>query len=284
MTDQWDAFLSYASEDREEVAEPLYRLLEGFGLRIWFDRTELKVGDSLRERIDEGLARCRFGIVVLSSSFFAKHYPQRELNGLAQREIDGEKVILPVWHRIDAAQVRAYSPPLADRIAATSEEGLNVVAAKLILALQPDLPKEIQAAAKKLRDLPELRTGRQLFDLMASVHMHYLFDDPIADESDVELVGGFRTMLSEIADFAEDVDHTEQLRWQLNLTEQLAELNAAGWRVFGERRRRKVKLDAESISVDVALVALLKRARKAAAYGSNKIMVARDDDQSSSQK
>lgn len=284
MTDQWDAFLSYASEDREEVAEPLYRLLDGFGLRIWFDRTELRVGDSLRERIDEGLARCRFGIVVLSSSFFDKHYPQRELNGLAQRELDGARVILPVWHRIDAAQVRAYSPPLADRIAANSDEGLSIVAAKLILALRPELPKELQVAGAKIRDLAELRTGRQLFDVMANVEMHYLFDDPVADENEVELIGGFRTTLSEIADFAEDVDHTEQLRWQLILDDQIRELNAAGWRVFGERRRRKVKLDAEEISADVAEVALLKRARKAAAYGDAKIIVVRDEEPSATQE
>src|SRR5690349_10267001 len=113
----WDAFISYASEDREAVARPLAQLLGHLGLRIWYDENELKVGDSLRQRIDDGLSRSRFGVVVLSTSFFGKHYPERELNGLAQREIEGRKVILPIWHGVDAEAVRRFSPPLADRIA-----------------------------------------------------------------------------------------------------------------------------------------------------------------------
>lgn len=46
----WDVFISYASEDRDAVAAPLAQSLEELGLRVWFDRSELKVGDS-RERI-----------------------------------------------------------------------------------------------------------------------------------------------------------------------------------------------------------------------------------------
>jgi hypothetical protein len=70
------------------------------------------VGDSLRERIDGGLSASRFGVVILSHSFFGKHWPTRELNGLAQREAEGRKVILPVWHGVDEKVVRGFlSPP-----------------------------------------------------------------------------------------------------------------------------------------------------------------------------
>lgn len=75
----WDAFISYASEDRDAVAKPLAELLTRFGLRVWYDQYELRVGDSLRERIDDGLARARHGIVVLSKCFFGKHYPEGNL-------------------------------------------------------------------------------------------------------------------------------------------------------------------------------------------------------------
>src|SRR6266446_2598344 len=59
----------------------------------------------------------RFGIVVLLPDFFAKNWPQYELNGLAAREIDGRKVILPIWHNVDRDDVLAYSPMLADKVA-----------------------------------------------------------------------------------------------------------------------------------------------------------------------
>jgi hypothetical protein len=56
---EWDAFVSHASEEKDSVVEPLVRALETRGLRIWYDRTTLSVGDSLRRSIDEGLARSR---------------------------------------------------------------------------------------------------------------------------------------------------------------------------------------------------------------------------------
>ena len=89
-----DVFVYYASEDREAVVGPLAAMLSELGLRVWYDQMELRVGDSLRRKIDDGLTRCRFGVVILSESFFGKHYPESELNGLDQREQDGEKVIL----------------------------------------------------------------------------------------------------------------------------------------------------------------------------------------------
>lgn len=129
---QWDVFISHASEDKKAVAEPLFGALERAGLSIWYDRIELRLGDSLRNRIDEGLAHSRFGVVVLSPAFFAKHWPQQELNGLAQREVEGRKVLLPVWYNITAEEVRSHSPTLADRVAVRWAEGIEAVVAQII--------------------------------------------------------------------------------------------------------------------------------------------------------
>ena len=90
------------------------------GFNIWYDEFELEVGDSLRQSIDKGLANSRYGIVILSPDFFAKNWPQYELNGLTAREIDGHKVILPIWHNVNRQDVLAYSPTLADKVALTT--------------------------------------------------------------------------------------------------------------------------------------------------------------------
>jgi hypothetical protein len=116
---QYHAFISYASEDRDFV-DPLARTLASSGLRIWFDQFELAVGDSLRKSIDRGLTVSRYGIVVLSKSFFAKEWPQYELSGLLAREMDGRKVILPVWRDLSREDVLAFSPSLADKLALAS--------------------------------------------------------------------------------------------------------------------------------------------------------------------
>jgi hypothetical protein len=92
---QWDVFVSYASEDRQALVEPLATLLVGMGLRVWWDQFELKVGDSLIEKITLGLSRSRYGVVVLSRDFLAKPWPQYELQGLTARDIVGDRSSFP---------------------------------------------------------------------------------------------------------------------------------------------------------------------------------------------
>ena len=132
----WDAFVSHASEDKDEFARPLAEALRARDLSIWYDEFALTVGDSLRRSIDRGLARSKFGVVVLSPRFFEKEWPQKELDGLVAREVDGKKVILPVWHGIDAAGIRRFSPMLADRVAISSGNGIAAVVDALITAMR----------------------------------------------------------------------------------------------------------------------------------------------------
>ena len=123
---QWDIFISHASEDKDFV-RPFAEALRETHLSVWYDEFELRVGDSLRRKIDEGLGQSRYGIVVLSHSFFAKNWPQQELDGLMSREIAGTKVILPVWHKISFEEVRQYSPMLSGLVAAKSDQGVHSV-------------------------------------------------------------------------------------------------------------------------------------------------------------
>jgi hypothetical protein len=117
---RYDAFVSHASEDKDSFVRPLVEQLEKSGFDIWYDELTLKLGDSLRQSIDRGLANSRYGIVVLSSDFFAKNWPQYELNGLVTREMQGSKVILPIWHKVSKDEVISYSPTLADKLALNS--------------------------------------------------------------------------------------------------------------------------------------------------------------------
>jgi len=132
----WDVFISHASEDKDEIARPLAEALKKARLRLWYDEFSLNVGDSLRESIDRGLARSKYGVVILSEKFFEKHWPTKELNGLATREVDGVKVILPVWHKITHAQVRGFSPMLADRVGVSTDKGSDHVVEQLLRAIK----------------------------------------------------------------------------------------------------------------------------------------------------
>lgn len=112
-----DVFISHASEDKEAVVRPLAAALVAEGLNVWFDEFELRIGDSLRRKIDQGLANSRVGLVVLSHSFIAKGWTNYELDGIVTRSVSGEQVLLPIWHNISKQEVVAYSPSLADKVA-----------------------------------------------------------------------------------------------------------------------------------------------------------------------
>lgn len=113
----WDVFVSHASEDKAAVAEPLADELREFGLEAWLDKTELRIGDSLRRKIDYGLANGTFGVVVLSKSFFAKDWPQYELDSIIGMSVNGDQRMLPIWRESSRDEIARQSPSLADKIA-----------------------------------------------------------------------------------------------------------------------------------------------------------------------
>jgi hypothetical protein len=134
----WDVFVSHASEDKVEIASPLTNALQGLGVSVWLDVLELKIGDSLRRKIDEGLARSRFGVVILSKDFFAKNWPQYELDGLVTRTVSGEQSILPIWHKVTKAEVMTASPSLADKIARnTADFTIEEIAMEIAGVVKP---------------------------------------------------------------------------------------------------------------------------------------------------
>ena len=126
---EFDVFISHASEDKDALVRPLAHALGDRGLSVWYDEFELRIGDSLRRKIDAGIARSRFGIVVLSSHFFAKGWAQYELDGLVTLAVSGKQVLLPLWHEISKDEVMRHSPSLADKIALrTSDSTIDEIA------------------------------------------------------------------------------------------------------------------------------------------------------------
>lgn len=113
----YDVFVCHASEDKDEVVRPLAHGLRDAGLRVWYDEFELRIGDSLRGRIDHGLTNSRIGLVVFSPNFFEKGWSRYELNGLiAKMNVDGSP-IFPVWHNISMREIMRHSPALVDIVA-----------------------------------------------------------------------------------------------------------------------------------------------------------------------
>ena len=114
---EYDVFISHASEDKNEIVRPLAKALVEKGVNVWYDEFEMKIGDSLRRKIDKGLANSRFGIVVISKDFIKKGWTNYELDGIITKAVSGEQIILPIWHNITKKEVIDFSPSLADKLA-----------------------------------------------------------------------------------------------------------------------------------------------------------------------
>lgn len=113
----YDVFISHASEDKDTIVRSLVTELVEQGLKVWYDEFALRIGDSLRQKIDKGLAKSRVGLVVLSPSFIAKGWTNYELDGIVTRTVSGEQILLPIWHNITKQEVIDFSPSLADKVA-----------------------------------------------------------------------------------------------------------------------------------------------------------------------
>jgi len=137
--EEYDVFISHASEDKESFVEQLFNELTALGIKVWYDSISIPWGSSLRHEIDSGLKKSKYGIVVVSKDYIRKGWTAYELDGLFQREMMGGKIILPVWHNITKTEVAEYSPSLAGRMA------LNTTNYN---------PKEI---AEKLQDILEFK-------------------------------------------------------------------------------------------------------------------------------
>jgi hypothetical protein len=113
---QYDVFVSHASEDKQQVVLPLVRALKSHGLAVWYDDDVLRPGESLRERIDHGIAASRMGVVVVSKDYMRKGWTELELNALITRAATGEQLLLPIVHDIALRNLIAFSPLLAGKV------------------------------------------------------------------------------------------------------------------------------------------------------------------------
>ncbi|WP_287106087.1 toll/interleukin-1 receptor domain-containing protein [Mesorhizobium sp.] len=101
------AFLSYSFDDRE-LAETVARALMADGIDTWWAEWEIRSGDSLRRKIDEGLGNCTHFIVLLTPSAMQKPWVQQEMDAGLVRRISGQARFIALRYGVAAREL----PPL----------------------------------------------------------------------------------------------------------------------------------------------------------------------------
>ncbi len=120
--EEYDVFISHACEDKEAFVDEFVAELSALEIKVWYDKQQMAWGDSMRAKIDKGLAKSKFGVAVISPNYIAdgKYWTKAELDGLFQLESVNGKMLLPIWHNITKKEVIEYSPIVAGRLAMTT--------------------------------------------------------------------------------------------------------------------------------------------------------------------
>ncbi|MEM6831909.1 MAG: toll/interleukin-1 receptor domain-containing protein, partial [Bacteroidota bacterium] len=176
MTNQkYDVFLSYAFEDKIELANELCQTLEQKGLRVWYAGNELIPGESIEKTINAGLKRSRFGIILITPTYFEKKWTVKELYALMSREHHEKKnIIIPVIHKITPDEVAVHDKLLSDRWALNSDLGLDNVASKIVERVQVPVKPERENETRSGHDhWKKWLTTFLLFSLLTAVVIYY---------------------------------------------------------------------------------------------------------------
>lgn len=94
--DDYEIFISHASEDKDEVARPLFQACERHGLKAFLDEAHIGFGQSFTSKINTALGASRTVVAVISQNSATKEWPLQEINAALALEVSGDKLVVPV--------------------------------------------------------------------------------------------------------------------------------------------------------------------------------------------
>lgn len=140
-------FISHASEDKTFVERLAHDLIVR-GVQVWYAEWEIKVGESIVQKVNEGIDSSGSLLVVLSEASTRSAWVSRELSAALMLELERKNVfVLPV--RLDDAPVPTL---LKDKLYADFRKAYDAGLDRLLGSLIPE-----SASSAMLRSVPELK-------------------------------------------------------------------------------------------------------------------------------
>ena len=94
-------FICFAAEDRYKIAEPIMYHLENYGIRTWYDRHKLLMGDNrVQKNLNEGAAKCQYALVIISKDTEQSMCAMEEISVIKERCKNGDVTIFPVLYEM----------------------------------------------------------------------------------------------------------------------------------------------------------------------------------------
>jgi small GTP-binding protein len=100
----YDVFLSSSPKDKA-ISRTIAKRLQGDGLRVWFDDWEIRPGDSIPAKIEQGLEHSRVLVLCMSANAFGSDWAQLEASTFRFRDpLDKERRFILL--RLDDAPIK----------------------------------------------------------------------------------------------------------------------------------------------------------------------------------
>jgi hypothetical protein len=109
-------FLSHASDDKKAIVQPFYEACERRAISAWLDAAEIRWGDSLSRKIEQGIAKADVVLLFLSRDFLKKPWPRKELEMALSLEVSGRKAVLPLALGLSDEELQSEHPMIASKV------------------------------------------------------------------------------------------------------------------------------------------------------------------------
>lgn len=94
--DDFDIFISHASEDKEAVARPIFEACQRLGIKAFLDQDHIEWGENFTQKINIALGAARLALLVVTPTSVTKPWPLAEMNAALNLEVTGEKIVTPL--------------------------------------------------------------------------------------------------------------------------------------------------------------------------------------------
>lgn len=94
--DDYDVFISHASEDKDEIARPIFEACTKLGLKVFLDEAHIGWGQSFTQKINTALGSARTILAIVSNTSVSKEWPIVEVNTALSLEVNGQKKVVPL--------------------------------------------------------------------------------------------------------------------------------------------------------------------------------------------
>src|SRR5262245_49425686 len=99
-----DVFLSHSAKDKD-IVRGIAERLRADGLRVWFDEWEIRPGDSIPAKLEEGLERSRVLVLCMSANAFGSDWAALESGTFRFRDpLNKGRRFIPL--RLDNADIK----------------------------------------------------------------------------------------------------------------------------------------------------------------------------------